>query len=351
MGGWYVEGELYEPELAEDLILPTLADFEEKEPEWLVNGYIPKGNITILAGTGGTGKSSVWASLLSSISSGKPSLFEGTAGTERDPQKVMFFTSEDAISEVVKAKMRKNFAAQRNILLMDPTDQRFDKVEIGSEYLERLIAAYKPALCLFDPLQRFIPGNVRMAERNAMRRLLDPLQRLGMEYGTAFIILMHTNKQSGAYGRQRIADSADMWDIARSVLMIGETSDGHRYISHEKCNYGRLSRTVIFDIVDTVPVFKEWSDLKDRDFVLEESKTRRNNGVDPTQECANVILSELAGKPEGIPVKDIDGLLNSIGFSVRNIRNAKQALYDDGQIENKKSGYGEAEWIMHRKYE
>lgn len=328
-----------------DLDIPTLADFEEKEVDWLIRGYIPKGNITILAGTGGTGKSSVWASLLAAVSSGKPSILEGTAGIEREPKKVMFFTSEDAISEVVKAKARKNHAVQENIVLLDPTDDRFNKIEIGGEYLERLIAYHKPALCLFDPLQRFINSKLRMAERNAMRHALDSLQRLGMKYGTAFIILMHTNKQSGVYGRQRIADSSDMWDIARSVLMIGETGeDNLRYISHEKSNYSKLSRTVIFDIVDSVPVFKEWSDKKDRDFILSALQVKNNNGIDYVQECANVILSELADAEkktgDGIAVPDMDDLLNGMGYSDRNIRAAKHNLQESGFIQYERSGFG-----------
>ena len=37
-----------------------------------------------------------------------------------------------------------------------------------------------------------------------------------------FLIIEHANKQSGVWGRKRIADSADIWDISRSVIMAGK---------------------------------------------------------------------------------------------------------------------------------
>ncbi len=36
--------------------LVSMEKVEEKEAEWLISGYIPKGNITILAGDGGSEK-------------------------------------------------------------------------------------------------------------------------------------------------------------------------------------------------------------------------------------------------------------------------------------------------------
>lgn len=34
------------------------------------------------------------------------------------------------------------------------------------------------------------------------------------------MVICHTNKRKGAFGRDRIADSADLWDIARSVSSV-----------------------------------------------------------------------------------------------------------------------------------
>ena len=109
-----------------------------------------------------------------------------------------------------------------------------------------------------------------MGQRNAMRDCLNPLIGLGEKYGTTFAIIMHTNKQAGTWGRKRMADSSDVWDIARSVLLVGETNEkGIRYISQEKSNYGKLMDTILFSIEDETAVYKSLSEKKDKDFVTE----------------------------------------------------------------------------------
>ena len=49
----------------------TLNDFEEQEATWLVPGWIPDGQITLLASDGGVGKTSLWVNLISALSAGK----------------------------------------------------------------------------------------------------------------------------------------------------------------------------------------------------------------------------------------------------------------------------------------
>ncbi|MDE8704062.1 hypothetical protein PZH32_13985, partial [Adlercreutzia equolifaciens] len=63
------------------------------------------------------------------------------------------------------------------------------------------------------------------------------------------MIVVHVNKQSGVYGRKRIADSSDIWDSSRAVLMLGETPEkGIRYLTQEKSNYGKLGETVLYTL-------------------------------------------------------------------------------------------------------
>ena len=51
-------------------LLVSLNDIEEKEASWLVPQRMPKGQIIILAGDGGSGKTSCWCSLAAAISTG-----------------------------------------------------------------------------------------------------------------------------------------------------------------------------------------------------------------------------------------------------------------------------------------
>ena len=330
----------------EDLDMPTLEDYPEQPVEWLIPEYLPKGQITLICGTGGTGKTSVWVSLLASLSSGERILFDGFGDyyEDRQPMQCMFFSSEDTVENVIKGKLRKGHARMRNIHTISLNDPRFEKIQFGSKYLERLLDKYRPELCVFDPLQAFIDGKIKMADRNAMRQTMRSLIEWGKTYGTTFLIVMHTNKQLNVWGRNRMADSADLWDIARCVWMVGDADDqGLKYLSHEKSNYGRTGKTMLFRNDDGQPVFKGWSEKKDRDYVLEAAKKRNEakNGSTLSDVCG-AILSELADHPDGMLVADLDELLQQIGYSGYIIRKAKSELRTAGRIEITKKGFGGA---------
>lgn len=231
-------------------LLISLSQVKEREAEWLITDYIPKGQISILAGDGGSGKTTIWCGLAAAVSKGStvffaPPLPEGFG--EQKQGKVIFFSAEDSLSYTLKAKQRKAGANLENIYSVSLKDERFSKIKFGSALLSDLIKNELPSLVIFDPIQSFVPPDIQMGQRNAMRNCLNSLIRLGEAYGTTFLIVVHTNKRQGTYGRNRISDSADVWNIARSVLITGQTQEKDiRYLSHEKSNYGRLGETVLF---------------------------------------------------------------------------------------------------------
>ena len=340
----------YDQEDPEDIDAPTLEEFEEQEVDWLIDGYIPRGQITIFCGDGGVGKTSVWASLLADLSAGRPTIFDVMSGVQptRQPMKVMFFSGEDTIEQVIKKKLRQAKANMKNIRSISLSDKNFEKIQFGSKELERLYAKYKPDLVVFDPLQTFIGEKVKMVDRNAMRAKTRPLIEWGATYGSATLLIMHTNKQSNVWARQRMADSADLWDIARSVLLMGETGEnGRKYISHEKSNYGPTSKTVLFDNNTGLPVVYATTEKKDRDFVLEASKKKNAEKEGSSlQEVCNFILSELGQHKEGMIASDLDTLMKDIGYTAWAIRSAKKELKENNLIKYVKPKELGGHWIV-----
>lgn len=334
----------------EDIEAPTLDEYEEQEVEWLVDGYIPRGQITIFCGDGGVGKTSVWASVLADLSAGRPTIFDVMSGKEvkRKPMNVMFFSGEDTIENVIKKKLRQANANMKNIRSISLSNKNFEKIIFGSKELENLYAKYKPDLCVFDPLQSFIGEKIKMVDRNAMRSKTRPLIEWGSLYGTATLLVMHTNKQSNVWARQRMADSADLWDIARSVLLMGEADgNGLKYISHEKSNYGATSKTILFNNGTGLPVVNSTTDKKDRDFVLEASK-KKNAAKEGSslQEVCNFILSELGSHKDGMIASDLDTLLLDVGYTRWAIRTAKQELKKGNLIRYEKPKEMGGHWVV-----
>lgn len=339
----YIEGKSNDRARAQpchSLEMVSMNNAEEKAPEWLVTDYIPRYQITSLAGDGGSGKTTVWCSLAADISSGRRTFLEsflpnGFGGGT--PQKVMFFSAEDSFEYTLKRRLRKNGANLANIFSIDIADERFQDIKFNSIFLERLIEKHRPALCIFDPIQAFVPPDIRMGDRNAMRSCMAPLIGHGEKYGVTFLIIEHANKQSGVWGRKRIADSADIWDISRSVIMAGETNEpGIRYLAHEKSNYGRTGNTILYAIEDEVIQFKGYTQKKDKDFVAETDYTTKQ--APQREEAKEFILDFLKdGEKE---VAELDEMAAAMSISKNAMKNAKADLKKDGRTKTWSAGYG-----------
>ena len=323
-------------------LLISLSDVEEKEAEWLVWEYMPKGQINIFAGDGGSGKTTSWCGLAAAVSNGTKVFFEAedpneNPFVEREPQKVLFFSSEDSLEYTLKARLRKAGANLNNIYSASLRDERFSQIKFNSPILKDLIKEVKPALVIFDPIQAFIPPDIQMGQRNAMRNCLNPLIGLGEECGTTFLIIVHTNKRQGVYGRNRIADSADVWDIARSVLITGTTKDNIRYFSHEKSNYGEPGRTALYTIEDGIAVFKEYCDKHDADFVKERDIATYQA---PQRQSAETFIMDFL-KNGKKPTAELDEAAKAAGISSATLSRAKTSLRERGLIGMKSEGYGQ----------
>lgn len=331
---------------AEHVRLRCLADVEEKEVSWLVPEYIPRGQIVLLGGDGGSGKTTLWNALAAAISNGEKVFFDKTPYdfAKGKPGKVIFFSSEDSVACVLKSRLKKAGANMENILFLGIEDDNFSKIKLNSPELKELIRRERPSLVIFDPIQGFIPENADMSKRNTMRNILSPLVGLGEETGTTFLIVIHTNKRSNVSGRNRIADSADLWDIARSVLIVGnvKNSDLH-YISHEKSNYGMKGQTALFNIEDGKAILDSYTDKKDYDFVSERDETVVS-GTSKVEKAKEFIMEFLKnGKKTSTELKEA-AMKN--GISERSLERARQEMTKAGLLKRWPEGFNPKTWYV-----
>lgn len=311
----------------------TLGDFEEEEATWLVPGWIPEGQITLMAADGGIGKTTLWCNIIAAISSGRRCILDPPEHT-REPQRVAFLTTEDSVRKKLRKKLRLAGANMNNIITPDfladksgaLRDLKFGRPEMG-----KFVRHFRPALCVFDPVQGFIPPDINMGSRNAMRDCMAPLISLGEETGTTFLVVCHTNKRPKASGRDRIADSADLWDVSRSVLMAGYTEDqGVRYLSNEKNNYEQLQETLLFTIDEDGQAKSEGTTWKrDREYAQEAAASTAAPKREDCKEWLQQALIEAGG---AMPSKDLEGKAKLAGYSYITLRRAKDELKKAGAV-------------------
>lgn len=320
----------------------SMADVEEREQEWLIRDFIPKGTITIIGGDGGSGKTTVWCDIVASISSGTYTFFENENYSlieERKPQKVMFFSSEDDMNTTLKKRLRLNGANMDNIITVPMEDERFQNIKYNSDFLKKIVYEHKPTLLVFDPLQGFLPNNVNMGYRNQMRNTLNPLLAYGADIGVTTLIICHTNKKSDVSARGRISDSSDIWDIARNVFVIGHTGeDDIRYFSHEKCNVAKLQDTSLFTIDNGAITFRGTTKKRDRDFMSKKSYERKGKGA--KEEAKEFILDQLVEHEGTMENKELLEYAKACGHSKGSLERAKAELKKEKSITIEVSGKG-----------
>ncbi len=303
------------------------------EPKWLVPGYIPRYGVTTLGGEGGTGKTSIICNIAAATTTGKHPFFMNGKEIpfQAEPEKVLFFSAEDSWEYVLGQRLINNGANMDLIKFLPPSDPNFVNLDLNGELLKQFIEEQRPGLVLLDPLQSFIPERLRMGDRNAMRKCLTPLLGYGETYKTTFIIVVHVNKQSGVYGRKRIADSSDIWDASRSVLMLGETQEkGVRYLSQEKSNYGKLEQTALYTLNDDgIPIFKAYTNKKDRDYIVAASS--ENRYAPALEEAKDFIIDTLRERKQ-MEVPELDELAAACGISKYSLKNAKTELRKDKEV-------------------
>ena len=317
----------------------TLDAFEEEEATWLVPGWIPEGQITLMAADGGIGKTTLWCNLIAAISSGERCILD-PPGYTRTAQKVAFLTTEDSVRKKLKKKLRLAGANMSNIITPDFLADKegvLRGLKFGTSEMERFVKHFRPALCVFDPVQGFVPPDINMGSRNAMRDCMAPLISLGEETGTTFIVVCHTNKRPKASGRDRIADSADLWDVSRSVLMAGYTEDqGVRYLSNEKNNYTTLQETLLFTIDNSGQAHAEGTSWKrDREYAQEMATSV---SAPKREDCKEWVLSALDDAGGSMPSKELEDSAKAAGYSFRTLRRAKDDLKTSGQIKYFQTG-------------
>ena len=150
------------------------------------------------------------------------------------------------------------------------------------------------------------------------------------------MLIMHTNKSSNS-GRQRMADSSDIWDLGRSALMAGHTRDKDiMYLSHEKCNYGRLQKTILFSILDqNVVEFRGTTWRRDRDYMAESQIVFSSPRKDEAKEF---ILDQLQDGNRH-EIRAIEEAAKAAGIAKSTLEDARAELVKDKKIKREKAGF------------
>lgn len=198
--------------------LTPASDFKIKPVRWLWAGRMPLGELTLVAGREGVGKSTFFATLAATITRGKlPGEYEG------QPRAVLYAASEDSWEYTIAPRM---LVAGADLSLVFRVDVETVEGVTGLvvpkdlDQLGQIAEEHKAAVLMLDPLISMLDSNVGTVKPNEVRRALEPLRRMAEEARVSVAGLVHFNKGDGTDVLTRIAGTRAFAEVARAAIAL-----------------------------------------------------------------------------------------------------------------------------------
>lgn len=193
----------------------TYSEIDVKELEWIWKPYIVRGNLNIIIGEGGVGKSYLTTWLSSAISRGEKIPF---SDDKFKVENVILQNVEDDIEATVLPRLLANNANTEKIGFFNENRDIFSIQDL--DRLEDRPDKLRPSIMIIDPIQAYL-GDINMNSAVEVRNALRPLKELAEYYNSAIVLLMHLNKNTGTNkATNRVMGSYDFIASCRSAILI-----------------------------------------------------------------------------------------------------------------------------------
>ena len=232
-------------------ILIKGCDVQIREIEWVWEDWLPTGKLTILAGAGGSGKTSLVLSLAATISSGG-SFPDGSLTSRRG--NVIIWSSEDEPEDVLVPRLIAMGADLNRIYFISGKQDGYERkpfnlssdMKILSDTVSKIVEGV--SLLVIDPIVGAIEKDINKA--NDVRNGLQPLLEFAHKNTCAIIGISHLGKGTqGKDATERILGSQAFSALARMVwIAIRNRETGEGFLIRSKSNISSTDGGIKFEI-------------------------------------------------------------------------------------------------------
>jgi RecA/RadA recombinase len=233
-----------EAAIGRSIIATTATHIAVKPVYWLWEGRVPRGEITLIAGREGTGKSTTAFDLAASVSNGRlPGEHYGT------PRNVAICATEDSLSHTVVPRLIAAGADLSRVRLLTMSEGILTLPD-DLFALREVVEQTETVLLILDPLLSRINAKADTHKYADTLLALEPLKAFCEETGVSCIGLVHFSKQTTVDALTSIMGSRAFTTVPRSVLTVERDSEdaGRYYLAHAKCNLAPLASTLAYEI-------------------------------------------------------------------------------------------------------
>lgn len=240
-----------------DLLFRSMDKVEEENIDWIYYPYLARGQLTIVEGDPGLGKSYLMEIISSHICDGRqlPSV-----RPRRTVQgKVLYFDMENSAGSVTKKRLVWNGTKHlENFIQCEDAFSVQDSSALDQvyDYAER----ERPALIVFDTLNTYL-GAADVFKGSEAQQAFMNFRRLASHFNCSVVVLRHLTKSPKDRALYRGQGNIAFAGVARVIMTVGVMPDDPetRVIAVAKLNITRSPKALTFKI-EKIP-----DTLKDQD--------------------------------------------------------------------------------------
>lgn len=208
----------------EDEALFISADnIETKRIDWMWEGKIPLGKMSMFAGNPDNGKSLASVSVAAIATRGGP--WPGNSKSNVGPSDVLMLIGEDDLDDTVVPRLIASGADLKRIqflpaMLPVKGEEREVRLDVDIPAIERRLETNPNLrLIIIDPISNYL-GEKSMVAEQEVRSILIPLRRMAEKFSIAILIIMHLNKKSDLDAISRVGGAMAFIGVCRSSWLF-----------------------------------------------------------------------------------------------------------------------------------
>lgn len=225
----------------------SMDDVKEEELDFIWRPYLARGEVSILEGDPGLGKSYLAQMVAGSIATGRR-LISPYKGQPRVTGPVVYFDMENSAGSVTKPRLTQNgfkdFSGMYNVVQQPFSIDDEDALDYVYEQLE----AIKPVMVVFDTLNTYI-GKADTHKGSEVAQAFGIFMQIARDFKCSVLVLRHLVKGGGS-AIYRGQGSITFAGLARVVMSVGVDPDDTdtRAMAITKMNFAKPPQALTFRI-------------------------------------------------------------------------------------------------------
>lgn len=326
----------------------SMDDVKEEKLDFIWKPYLARGEVSILEGDPGLGKSYLAQMVAGSIATGRriPSPYKGQPKVTGS---VVYFDMENSAGTVTKPRLTQNgftdFEGRYHVVQQPFSVDDEEALDLIYENLERI----KPSLVVFDTLNTYI-GRADTHKASEVAQAFGIFMQIAKDFNCAVLVLRHLTKGSGP-AIYRGQGSVSFGGLARVVMVVGvdpEDSDT-RVMAIVKMNFAKPPQAVEFRIEERKKersefIWGEYTNLSAQEILDASAQARQEGkqgqGIQDAMEFLEATITGVA-----VEVDKLYRMAEKKSVSKKMLDRAASKMNIDKQIKGRKENRVE-KWMI-----